>query len=602
MGWSPDVFGLYDNLTAREYVQFFADAYRSAPAKAKARADELLELARLTEFADRPVHVLSRGQKQRLGLTRALVHEPEVLLLDEPASGLDPRSRVELRELLRSLAAAGTAVVVSSHLLGDLEELADRVVFVDRGVTVGEHRLDQLPEGTVARPWRVRALDTDALVAALTRNGYDHDAPTPAGVDVRLANDEAAVALLAGLVRDGVPVVSCQPLGGARGGLPGADRMTPHGVATVAKQEFRLRIRAGRWRWLLSMWFAVLLLFTGLLRGALGGFTQDDVVDKGVVLYGGLMLFVLGLALLVVPALAAQSVNGDRERGTLATLQVTRLSAADICLGKFAAAWGTALVFLGLTLPLVLYAMTQKGVPVTRVVVVTAGARAAARHCVRHFARAVSTPLAYDDVGRAGLPRRLRADHRHTHRLRPGHRDHDRGLHRDVHAGLSGTEQPAVHPVAIRAGPHPAAVQPAAADLSGDALEDRPHLVAARPQPVRHPRRRGTAAAATDRSPEKQRQADARRGISRQDARDLDPLGGLGRAVRGLRKPPVGGDGTSPQKGLQEGNAPLPVERRKPVWPWGLGFDVALAGAALWLTTRRLATPSRRLPKGQRIA
>jgi ABC-2 type transport system ATP-binding protein len=215
MGWSPDVFGLYDNLTAREYVEFFAEAYRLGPARAKARAQELLELARLTEFADRPVHVLSRGQKQRLGLTRALVHEPAVLLLDEPASGLDPRSRVELRELLRALAAEGAAVIVSSHLLGDLEELADRVVFVDRGVTVGEHRLDQLPEGTVARPWRVRALDMEALLTALVRSGYEHDAPTPAGVDVLLANDEAAAALLARLVRDGVPVVSCQPLGGA---------------------------------------------------------------------------------------------------------------------------------------------------------------------------------------------------------------------------------------------------------------------------------------------------------------------------------------------------------------------------------------------------
>jgi ABC-2 type transport system ATP-binding protein len=215
MGWSPDVFGLYDNLTAREYVQFFADAYRLGAAKAAARAGELLALARLEEYADRPVHVLSRGQKQRLGLTRALVHDPEVLLLDEPASGLDPRSRVELRELLRSLAASGTAVIVSSHLLGDLEELADRVVFVDRGATVGEHRLDQLPEGTVARPWRLRALDTAALLQALKRNGYDFDEPTPAGVDVRLANDEAAAGLLAGLVRDGVPVVSCQPLGGA---------------------------------------------------------------------------------------------------------------------------------------------------------------------------------------------------------------------------------------------------------------------------------------------------------------------------------------------------------------------------------------------------
>jgi len=215
MGWAPDVFGLYDNLTAREYLELFGEAYRLGRARAATRAGELLELARLQEHADRPVHTLSRGQKQRLGLARALVHEPEVLLLDEPASGLDPRSRVELRELLRTLARAGTAVLVSSHLLGDLEELADRVVFVDRGATVGEHGLDQLPPGHALRPWRVRALDPPALVAALERNAYDFDDPTPAGVDVRLATDEAAAALLAGLVRDGVPVVSFQPLGGA---------------------------------------------------------------------------------------------------------------------------------------------------------------------------------------------------------------------------------------------------------------------------------------------------------------------------------------------------------------------------------------------------
>jgi ABC-2 type transport system ATP-binding protein len=214
MGWSPDVFGLYDNLTCREYLEFCGAAMKLPKRQARERAAELLTIAALAEKADLPVHTLSRGQKQRLGLTRALVHQPEVLLLDEPASGLDPRSRVELRHLLRRLAGEGTAVVVSSHLLGDLEELADRVVFVDRGQTVGEHRLDQLPAGTGPRPWRLRALDVDALVQALSRNGYDHDAPTPAGVDVRLADDAAAVQLLAGLVRDGVPVVSCQPLGG----------------------------------------------------------------------------------------------------------------------------------------------------------------------------------------------------------------------------------------------------------------------------------------------------------------------------------------------------------------------------------------------------
>src|SRR5205085_921714 len=93
--------------------------------------------------------------------------------------------------------------------------------------------------------------------------------------------------------------------------------------------------------------------------------------NKGVVVYGGLTLLVLGLALLVAPTLSAQSVNGDRERGTLATLQVTRLTAGDIALGKFVASWGTGLVFLGLTLPMVVFCMTQGGVPLTRVLVVT---------------------------------------------------------------------------------------------------------------------------------------------------------------------------------------------------------------------------------------
>jgi ABC-2 type transport system ATP-binding protein len=215
MGWSPDVFGLYDNLTAAEYLEFVGEAYRMRRPQARERAHELLELIGLPDWAGRPVHTMSRGQKQRLGLARALVHDPEVLLLDEPASGLDPRSRVELRDLLRALARAGTAVIVSSHLLGDLEELADRVVFVDRGATVGEHRLDALPVGTALRPWRLRALDTGALLRALARAGHEHDPPTPGGVDVQLPDDDAAAALLAELVHAGVPVVSFQPLGGA---------------------------------------------------------------------------------------------------------------------------------------------------------------------------------------------------------------------------------------------------------------------------------------------------------------------------------------------------------------------------------------------------
>jgi len=210
MGWSPDFFGMYDNLTAREYLEFFAAAYRLPRAAARDRAAELLELARLAEYGDQPVHVLSRGQKQRLALTRALVHRPAVLLLDEPAAGLDPHSRVELRVLLRRLAAEGAAVLVSSHILSDLEEMADRVVFVDQGVTVGEHHMSDLPR-VERRTWRIRALDHGALVAALSGRGR----PESSWVDVELESEQAAAELVAELVGKGVMVTAFAPVGGA---------------------------------------------------------------------------------------------------------------------------------------------------------------------------------------------------------------------------------------------------------------------------------------------------------------------------------------------------------------------------------------------------
>jgi ABC-2 type transport system ATP-binding protein len=214
MGWTPDVFGVYDNLTAGEYLRFFGAAYRLGADESRRRSAELLELARLSEFADAPVHVLSRGQKQRLGLVRALVHRPSVLLLDEPASGLDPLSRVELRSLLRRLADDGKTVIVSSHILADLEETADRVVFIDDGRTVGEHRMADLPR-SARRTWRIKSLDVTALLAALDARGLPHGGPAPAGVDIELASEEAAAGLLASLVGAGVPVSALAPAGGA---------------------------------------------------------------------------------------------------------------------------------------------------------------------------------------------------------------------------------------------------------------------------------------------------------------------------------------------------------------------------------------------------
>jgi ABC-2 type transport system ATP-binding protein len=211
-GWMPDSFGTYDTLTAREVLEFAASAYRLRRDRGEQRARELLELIHLADYADLPVHVLSRGQKQRLGLARALVHNPIVLLLDEPAAGLDPRSRIELRGVLRGLAADGRAVLVSSHVLAELETMADRVVFVDRGQTVAEQELAELPRSE-RRPWRMQALDPNSLVDALDRYGIEHADPDASGVEVLLSGDEAAAQLLARLVRDEVRVTTCAPVG-----------------------------------------------------------------------------------------------------------------------------------------------------------------------------------------------------------------------------------------------------------------------------------------------------------------------------------------------------------------------------------------------------
>jgi ABC-2 type transport system ATP-binding protein len=214
MGWVPDVFGIYDNLTSTEYLTFAGEAYGLSRRDAAARARELLTVARLEEFADSPVHVLSRGQKQRLGLVRALVHRPRVLLLDEPAAGLDPHSRVHLRTLLRGLAQDGAAVIVSSHILADLEELADRVVFVDDGAVVGEHRIDELAPVVATRRWQLRALDATALTAALDRLGREYEPVGADSVDVELASEEDAATLIAALVRARVKLTMCAPATG----------------------------------------------------------------------------------------------------------------------------------------------------------------------------------------------------------------------------------------------------------------------------------------------------------------------------------------------------------------------------------------------------
>jgi ABC-2 type transport system ATP-binding protein len=133
VGYMPDFFGVYDDIKVWEYLDFFAAAYRIPKGQRPQIIDDVLALTDLTIKKDAYVESLSRGMKQRLCLAKTLVHDPKVMLLDEPASGLDPRARIEIRELLKELQAMGKTIIVSSHILPEMEEFCNKIGIIERG-------------------------------------------------------------------------------------------------------------------------------------------------------------------------------------------------------------------------------------------------------------------------------------------------------------------------------------------------------------------------------------------------------------------------------------------------------------------------------------
>jgi ABC-2 type transport system ATP-binding protein len=216
LGFMPDAFGVYDDMKVWEYLDFFARCYGIAPAARRRMIGDLLELVDLGDKRDAYVQTLSRGMQQRLCLAHALVHDPDVLLLDEPASGLDPRARVELRELLRELRSMGKTILISSHILPELEELCTSVAIVDRGQVLAQGRVADIERrlrfGAVLR---VRVLaEGDDLETARARFAADPDVATAVLLDdgtIELGfrgDDAASARLLAAVVGEGMPIIS----------------------------------------------------------------------------------------------------------------------------------------------------------------------------------------------------------------------------------------------------------------------------------------------------------------------------------------------------------------------------------------------------------
>ena len=335
------------------------------------------------------------------------------------------------------------------------------------------------------------------------------------------------------------------------------------GVRTMAEHEFRLRLRAGRWRWLLAAWFVTLLLLTWGLRAAL---VAAGAAERGVDMFGGLMLFMLALAMLVVPALTAQSINGDRERGVLATLQTTLLTPAEIAIGKLVAAWATTLVFLAVSLPLIVWCLVEGGVSVGRVIgtlIATAlllGALAAIAQCLSAvFARSTtSAVMSYLVVFALSI-----------------------GTLIAFFIGLMlTTETETVTeriPVWDNGQPQfneetgqPINVdrwQTAEYEASVQQTEKVWWLLAPNPFAVL---------------------ADSTSGTVEWERTGFDPLQTIREGVRSARDPDSGWSGVA--------------STEKAVWPYGLAFYLLVGVGALTLTIRRLRTPYGRLPRGVRVA
>jgi len=215
VGYMPDFMGVYDDLKVFEYLEFFAAAFGIEYRKREAIVDGVLELTDLVSKRNAPVDSLSRGMQQRLGLARVLIHDPKVLILDEPASGLDPRARIEIRELLRELKRMGKTIMISSHILSELEEICDRIGIIERGQFVFSGSLEEIrPRLGIQSKVRVKILgDESRAVELLTA--------LPQILQVEIVSDYLSVTFREGqstdgliartLVNGGVDLVYLQP-------------------------------------------------------------------------------------------------------------------------------------------------------------------------------------------------------------------------------------------------------------------------------------------------------------------------------------------------------------------------------------------------------
>lgn len=213
IGWMPDSYGTYDNMTVSEYLDFFGRAYGLRRAERRSRLEEVMDFADLTTLADRPMNKLSKGMGQRLCFGRMLMHDPEFLIMDEPAAGLDPKARLEFKNLVRILKQRGKTQFISSHILSELGEMCDTLLFIDNGKVVYHGAAESLKRGSSGPHADLRvkvAGDSMPLAQWVAINpGWSILEEFSNGARLRFdsADDLEIAAALRRMILDGIPVI-----------------------------------------------------------------------------------------------------------------------------------------------------------------------------------------------------------------------------------------------------------------------------------------------------------------------------------------------------------------------------------------------------------
>jgi ABC-2 type transport system ATP-binding protein len=206
IGYMPDFFGVYKDMEVTEYLDFFGACYKIPTAQREKTVNDVLELVGLSEKKGSLIGALSRGMQQRLGLARVLIHDPQLLLLDEPASGLDPRARIEMMAVLQELQRLGKTIIISSHILSELQTLCNRVAIIEKGKLIYSGPVqgvrDQLAQGRVV--WvRVSSDPARAMELLKTRPEIAEVAATDSEIKVTLASPDADHSLVADVLVHG---------------------------------------------------------------------------------------------------------------------------------------------------------------------------------------------------------------------------------------------------------------------------------------------------------------------------------------------------------------------------------------------------------------